>query len=190
MQNKRAKLSGRTKTPASGRAADFRLRLLESVSDGLILIEGTRRYPRVAVGQGLEGLKRVLEDEERRRAVSCLRDQRRRGYVEVKKTGGRVALVLTEKGEMMRLKLKLKASPKRIDGKTLIIVFDIPERVARVRRILRQFLRSTGFTRLQDSVWALERHGESEITKLLERMNASKWVRCFLSEEIGESARK
>lgn len=101
-----------------------------------------------------------------------------------------MALALTERGEVMRLKLRLRAAPKRTDGKTLIVVFDIPERVARVRRVLRQFLRSAGFTRMQDSVWTLERQGEAELVAILKRMGASKWVRCFLSKEVGGWARK
>ena len=188
MRTKHAKLSGRTKRPASGKAADFRLRVLESVGACIVVLEGTRRYPRIAIGQGAEGLKRVIKEEEHRRAVACLREQRRRGYVEQLRIGGKMLLALTEKGEVMRLKLRLKSAPKRVDGKLMIIVFDIPERVARIRRILRHFLRSTGFIRMQDSVWATDHQVENDIIWLLKRLNTSQWVRCFLSEEVGKSA--
>ncbi|MEK7546097.1 MAG: CRISPR-associated endonuclease Cas2 [Patescibacteria group bacterium] len=168
------------------KAADLGLRVLEAVDDGLIFMEGTRRYPHVAIGQGMEGLRRVFREEEARVAAQRLRDLRRRGQAKARKIGHRSMLVLTDKGKVAKLRLLTRSAPRRPDGKRLVVAFDIPERQRALRQTLRNFLRSCGCVRLQDSVWVSDREIDAPLSAWFKRLptRSSGWVRLFLAEEI------
>lgn len=176
----------RLKLPALKKAGDLGLRILEAIDDGLIFMEGTRRYSRVAVGQGMEGLRRIYKAEEARSAAQRLRDFRRRGQAKVALIGRRSVLVLTDKGRIAKLRLQIRSARRRRDGKRLIIAFDIPERQRALRQTLRAFLRSCGCARLQDSVWVSDREIEAGLSIWFKRLQtrSSGWIRLFVAEEL------
>lgn len=93
-------------------------------------------------------------------------------------------LALTEKGRNAKSRLQIRVASKRRDGKILIVAFDIPEHQAGSRNTLRYFLRSCGFSRLQDSVWVTDREAESPLSAWLAQARLSDWIRVFLSEEL------
>ena len=66
-------------------------------------------------------------------------------------------LRLTPRGEKtlqaLSLRAQLRKRPKRWDGKWRVLIFDIPEYRASLRRRIRDSLREIGFVRLQHSVW-------------------------------------
>src|SRR5512135_1673780 len=136
------------------------LRLLRAVDGGLLFFEGTYRYRRVAISQGMEGLRRIVHEEELRTAAQRLRNYRQRKYIAERASGRRRLLVLTERGRFMKLRLELRCTPLRSDGKYLIVAFDVPERQSAYRKALRSILRECGFVRLQDSVWRTETSAE------------------------------
>ena len=77
----------------------------------------------------------------------------KRGLIE--EVDGR--LRLTEKGDVHIERILMREyiipEPVHWDGKWRVIIFDIDERRRQIRVQLRHLLRSTGFIRLQDSVW-------------------------------------
>jgi DNA-binding transcriptional regulator PaaX len=69
--------------------------------------------------------------------------------------GGR--LRLTDKGQHVLLRASLEPQfhkKQRWDGKWRVLIFDIPEYRKGLRQKVRNTLRTVGFRRLQDSVWA------------------------------------
>lgn len=68
---------------------------------------------------------------------------------------GKLRLTKTGQAELRRLTIAERASarPRRWDKKWRLLIFDIPERRAYLRKRIRYTLRSIGFERLQDSVW-------------------------------------
>lgn len=88
-----------------------------------------------------------------RNAISRLE---KRGLIIGERKNGKAAYILSDKGEKLakRIKLKLElAKSKRWDGKWRILIFDIPEKVRGKRDFFRKELRNFGFYRLQKSVW-------------------------------------
>jgi DNA-binding transcriptional regulator PaaX len=79
-------------------------------------------------------------------------------------------LRLTTKGEQVLRRLELHnfklRKPKRWDRKWRVLIFDIPERRKGLRQKVRNTLKTIGFLRLQNSVWAYPYDCEDLITLL------------------------
>ena len=180
----RPKRPGRVKFNARELTIRSCLRLLQAADDGLLFFEGTYRHRRIAISQGMEGLRRAVKGREVRAAAQRLRAYRRRGYMIEKKIGSRRALALTERGKLMKLRLELRSAVKRRDGKLLVIVFDVPETQAGYRQTLRSALRSCGFNKLQQSVWVTDAAAEKPLTDWVNHLGAEDWIRLFLAETL------
>ncbi|MEK7194309.1 MAG: CRISPR-associated endonuclease Cas2 [Patescibacteria group bacterium] len=65
--------------------------------------------------------------------------------------------LLTSSGEHLLRRWELEdykiKSPKKWDKKWRVIIFDIPEKKAKIRRQVAYIFKQSGFYRLQDSVW-------------------------------------
>lgn len=79
-------------------------------------------------------------------------------------------LRLTTRGEQVLRRLELHdfklRKPKRWDRKWRVLIFDIPERRKGLRQKVRNTLKTIGFLRLQNSVWAYPYDCEDLITLL------------------------
>lgn len=178
------KTPDRVKLNAKKAAARIGLRLLQAVEDGQLFFEGTYRHRSVAISQGMEGLRRIVKEQRLRESAQRLRAYRQRGYITEVRKGRRRMLTLTERGWSMKFRLQVRSSPKRRDGKLLILAFDVPEKHAAYRQTLRGILRSCGFTRLQNSVWITQAEAEEPLTAWVRRLQAEDWVRLFLAEAL------
>ncbi len=101
---------------------------------------------------------------------------------------GTTTLVLSENGKQRALrfdidKLEIKKPPKW-DGKWRIVMFDIPEKLKRLRDSLRLHFREIGLIELQKSVLVYPYPCSNEIEFILELYNARKHVRFVLAEKI------
>lgn len=96
-------------------------------------------------------------EAERRRIREVLERLRKRRLVVYDEKGRETYIRVTEKGRQHLRKFDFEAialkRPRRWDGVWRIVLFDIPERKARQRKILRDKLRDLGFYQLQKSVW-------------------------------------
>ena len=96
--------------------------------------------------------------------------------------------VLTEAGEKILRKwqftdFKLKKN-RRWDQKWRIVIFDIPEKLKKVREQVRIMLVSAGFARLQDSVWVYPYDCEDIITLLKIDFGIRKYMLYLIVEEL------
>ena len=101
---------------------------------------------------------------------------------------GTTTLILTENGKQRALrfnieKLEIK-KPAKWDGKWRIVMFDIPEKLKRLRDSLRLHFQEIGLIELQKSVFVFPYPCSKEIEFILEFYNARKHVRFIVAEKI------
>jgi len=101
---------------------------------------------------------------------------------------GTTTLILSEKGRQKALtfnidELEIKV-PKVWDKKWRIIMFDIPERLRKLRDSLRIHFNEIGFVELQKSVFVFPYPCEKELEFIVEFYNARKYIRFIVAEKI------
>ena len=101
---------------------------------------------------------------------------------------GTTTLILNEKGKHRALtfnidNMKIK-KPAKWDGRWRIVMFDIPEKMRRLREAIRFHFREIGLIELQKSVLVSPYPCDSEIEFILEFYNARKHIRFVLAEKI------
>lgn len=101
---------------------------------------------------------------------------------------GTTTLVLSENGKRRALRFNIDKMEIKIpaywDKKWRIIMFDIPEKLRRLRDSLRLHFKEIGLTELQKSVFVFPYPCSKEIEFILEFYNAKKHVRFVLAEKI------
>lgn len=117
-----------------------------------------------------------------RAAKSRLAQLRYQKLATIDKQGKRMMMHLTDKGLARALRLKIETATKTLpDNYLCIVVFDIPERLRRVRSALRSLLKRIGFSRMQQSVWI----GKLDIVEffdaLIEHMGAKNHIHVFVA---------
>jgi DNA-binding transcriptional regulator PaaX len=101
---------------------------------------------------------------------------------------GTTTLILSENGKQRALRFNLDnleiKKPPKWDGKWRIVMFDIPEKLKRLRNSLRFHFKEIGLIELQKSVLVYPYPCNNEIEFILELYNARKHVRFVLAEKI------
>jgi len=101
---------------------------------------------------------------------------------------GTTTLILSKNGKQKALrfnidKLEIK-KPTTWDGKWRIVMFDVPEKLRRLRDSLRLHFKEIGLIELQKSVFVYPYSCSKEIEFILEFYNARKHVRFILADRI------
>ncbi len=101
---------------------------------------------------------------------------------------GVTTLVLSENGKQRALRynideIKIK-KPTKWDKKWRVVMFDIPEKLRKLRDSLRLHFREIGLIELQKSVFVYPYPCEKEIEFILEFYNTKKHVRFILADSI------
>jgi DNA-binding transcriptional regulator PaaX len=133
--------------------------------------------------------RRALSYEDRFRikkaqAKRALYSLKQKKYIEVRKIGGKMVYILTNKGRIAALKELIRITDERNDGKILLVSFDIPVQGNDIRVKLRYLLKDFGFEQIQKSVWGSRRDVGKPFSALIKDMKAEKWIKLFLSDEI------
>jgi len=137
----------------------------------------------------LKQIPKELEKENRqalRRAINSLYASHL--VKEKNNKDGTTTFVLSENGKQKALrfnidKLKIK-KPLDWDKKWRVVMFDIPEKLRRLRDSLRLHFKEMGLIELQKSVFVYPYPCSKEIEFILEFYNARKHVRFILAERI------
>lgn len=107
---------------------------------------------------------------------------------EKQNSDGTTTLVLSKNGKRESLRFNLSTmeikTPPRWDEKWRIVMFDIPEKLKKLRNSLRFHLREIGLIELQKSVFVHPYPCAKEIEFILEFYNARKYVRFILAERV------
>ena len=101
---------------------------------------------------------------------------------------GTTTLVLSENGKQKALRFNIDEmeikKPAQWDRKWRIVMFDIPEKLKKLRDSLRFHFQEIGLNELQKSVLVYPYPCNNEIEFILELYNARKYVRFILAEKI------
>ncbi len=123
----------------------------------------------------------------RRSLYPALHRLERRHLVGARRRGRREEWSLTEEGERLALRLKLKlafAKHKRWDGKWRLAIFDVPERIRDRRNFLRRELHGLGFHQLQKSVWVTPYPLPDELSEITSELGLGQHFRIVTAETI------
>lgn len=107
---------------------------------------------------------------------------------EVNNKDGSTTLILSENGKHKALqfnieKLEIK-KPAKWDKRWRVIMFDIPEKLRKLRNSLRFHFREIGLIEFQKSVFVYPYPCHEEIEFIVELYNARKYVRFLLVENV------
>jgi len=113
---------------------------------------------------------------------------KKNNYIKVKNLQGRQAMMITKKGVdkalMASFKLDGRNQIKRKDGKLIMIIFDIPQKHAKARGLLRSILQNLGYKMFQHSVWISPYDVSQKTEKSLQHYALDTYVRIFLIEKV------
>ena len=101
---------------------------------------------------------------------------------------GTTTLTLSDNGKQKALRFNIDKmeiiKPKHWDGKWRVVMFDVPEKLRRLRDSLRMHFKEIGLLELQKSVFVYPYPCEKEIEFILEFYNTRKHVRFILADKI------
>lgn len=101
---------------------------------------------------------------------------------------GTLSLILNDNGKQKTLTYELEnikiKPPKSWDRKWRLIIFDIPEKIKKVREAMRDHLKQLGFYQLQKSVFVFPYKCQDEIEFLIEFYDLRPYVRQVIAENI------
>lgn len=156
--------------------------LLELSEELDAFLEG---HTRPGYTYGFATVKHIKEKKVRKEYYEQLRGVERSRYVKLQKQGDKIIAVFTERGAYEALKLRiLTSSASMMSGEVCLVVFDVPERIARVRNAFRRLLKAAGFYQIQRSVWEGERDVVDELRELVKIAGASDYIRIYRSLQI------
>jgi DNA-binding transcriptional regulator PaaX len=101
---------------------------------------------------------------------------------------GSVTLILTDKGKQKAFTynlddMKIKV-PRQWDKKWRVVLFDIPEKIKKIREAIRYHLKNLGFYEFQKSVFVHPYDCQDEIDYLLEFYDIRRFVRFIIADSI------
>ena len=101
---------------------------------------------------------------------------------------GTTTFILSENGKQKALRFNINKmeikKPTHWDRKWRVVMFDIPEKLRKLRDSLRLHFREIGLIELQKSVFVYPYPCDKEIEFILEFYNARKHIRFILAEKI------
>ncbi len=113
---------------------------------------------------------------------------KRNNYIKVKNLEGKQAIVITKRGLEKALgsyfKKRDSKFEKRKDGKWIMIIFDIPQKYNKARKLLRSILENLEYKLFQHSVWISPYDVSNKTEELLQWYSLDKYVKIFLIEKL------
>lgn len=127
-----------------------------------------------------------IERQSLRRAIKSLYQSKL--IKEEENPDGTITMILTDKGKEKALTYNLDEmaikKPKQWDGKWRIVLFDIPEKMRKIRDAFRHHLNQLEFYEFQKSVFIHPFDCRDEIDYLIEFYNARKFIRFIIAESL------
>lgn len=156
--------------------------ILNAVADGIEILEYSRTRPTALLRHGLQDLKILEKERERRRIQNAVSRLKKQKLVEERVIARGRFLALTELGT--RTLDNRNRPPPLPEGYQTIVVFDIPERFRDARLTLRRYLRSLGFTQLQRSVWISDADWAWRLKQRFDELDVSVWISVFKGQKM------
>ena len=139
--------------------------------------------------RAIRELKKEWKEINRRTLNEGINNLYKSKLVETKDSrDGTLTLVLSKEGVRVALRYNIDniaiKNPGHWDKKWRMVMFDVPERLKRVREALRMHFKNMGFYKFQKSVFVHPHPCDSEIEYIMEFYNARKYVRFVVATEI------
>jgi len=165
---------------------DTQKKILLLLLGGLAL--GLSHSPKTSF-QIIKGIKEEWKEIDRqalRRAIKKLYESKL--VQEKENPDGTVTLILTDKGKQKALTYNLDEmeikKPKQWDGKWRVVLFDIPERIKKIREAMRMHFKNLGFYEFQKSVFVHPYDCQDEIDYLIEFYDIRRFVRFIVADSL------
>lgn len=114
---------------------------------------------------------------------------KKNNLIKVKSLEGKHGIAITGKGlsKVLKASFKIQNEKKRGDGKWIMLIFDVPQRHEKSRRLLRSVLKNLGYKLLQQSVWVCPFDVLEKTETLFQAYSLDQYIRIFLIEELEKS---
>lgn len=161
-------------------------KILLLIMGGLALgLSGSPRQPFKIINAVKEDWKEINK-QALKRAIKSLYQSKL--IKEIENDDSTVTMVLSDKGKEKTLTYNLDQMkiniPKQWDGKWRIVLFDIPEKMRRIRDALREHLNNLNFYEFQKSVFIHPFDCKNEIEYIIEVYDARRFIRFIVAESI------
>ena len=137
----------------------------------------------------LEFWRNIERKKKRKQFSRFINYLKEKDYIKISNLKGKKGILLTPKGMQKTLKIRYRVNPpqkdkKRKDGKWIMVVFDIPEKMRKYRDDFRDYLISFGFQNFQKSIWVCPYNVLKELEDVIRVLSLDKFVRIFLVKEL------
>lgn len=99
-----------------------------------------------------------------------------RGLVNERRIGDRLILELTDGGRARLLRREMRVAPFLPSGNHVRVEYDFPEMQRAARNMFRYFLKTSGFTRFQQSIWVSRRDVYKLLCAFIREHELGDWV--------------
>ena len=128
----------------------------------------------------LSGMRKRINypDFDSKKFSDNLRSLEKRGYVSINRNSDSV--ILTNKG---KIKLIENDQGTKVDGKTRMLSFDIPESIRKKRDQFRYSIKRIGYKQVQKSLWACPFARADQVDIVIKELGLEKYVVYLLVEK-------
>ena len=129
---------------------------------------------------------KYIKNKNRQKIYSTYDYLKRRNYFIEEKSNGVTKIIITEKGKMKILKIKNgEFNAKKLPSeKSLIVFFDVPEKLRKHRTFLRLMLKQLNFERVQKSVWQSPYDSLKQLKEIINELSLNKFVQIIEAKRI------
>jgi len=133
-------------------------------------------------------LEKYFREKKKQNFYSTIYRLKNEGYLKIKRGRAGDGYILTPDGEKKILKIKIRNLEKKKNPRDewLMIIFDIPEKRKRDRNILRRFLCTLGFQKIQQSVWVSPYDIYDELKAIVNNLKLRQCIKILKVKELGE----
>lgn len=128
---------------------------------------------------GMDGIRKRREIKYRIRQRENMKRLVKRNLLKIEKIADKYIVQLTSNGARELFRLKVLTAPELLNGDRCMVIFDIPESKSTFRKQLRSFLKLSGFTKIQRSVWIIKKDVFNDLTMLFLLNGNFQWVKIF-----------
>ncbi len=131
-------------------------------------------------------IRKYYKDIGRKNFSKLIHYLKKNNFIKSKNLENKKAIMITNKGidKVLKTSFDIEVNKKRKDGKWIMLMFDVPEKSRRSRRLLRSILHNLGYKIFQKSVWISPYDVSKKTEKLLQLYSLDKYVKIFLIEKV------
>lgn len=107
-------------------------------------------------------------------------------YIKIKSLENKEAILITKKGidKALKASFKIEEKTKRKDGKWIMLIFDIPQKYKKSRKLMNSILHNLGYKMFQQSVWITPYDVSEKTEKLMQIYSLENFVKIFIIEKL------